>query len=278
MKYREFLSTHLRDVIPRNSVLPSGFHVVGHVALLHLNSDLMRYASILGEVTLSYDHRIESVAVRSGPTEGTERRPAYRVVAGNDNTITMHIENKICFKLDPTRITFSGGNKGERIGIVKRVNVGECIVDMFSCVGQFALHIARRDGVRVFAIEINPEAFKFLIENIRMNKFEDRVFPRLGDCRLVHPNQVANRVVMGYLHNTEEFLPFALDTLVREGGIIHMHRAIAEGSEEETITCITRMCREKGYKPNIDIRKIKHYSPGVKHVVFDINAEPISEA
>jgi tRNA wybutosine-synthesizing protein 2 len=275
MRYREFLRAHLKDIIPESVIFPSGFHVVGHVALVHLNSELMKYASILGEVTLNYDHRLRTVAVRTGPTEGIERRPVYEVVAGSNDTVTVHTENKIRFKFDPIRMTFSGGNKGERISIFKRVKTGECVVDMFSCVGQFALHIAKKDDVRVIAIEINPEAYNFLVENIRMNGLEGRVSAILGDCRVVHPNHIANRVIMGYLHDTEAFLASALDTLVERGGTIHMHRAVKENSMDDIITCITEICRNRGYESKIGIRKIKHYSPGVRHNVFDIDIEPI---
>ena len=263
----------MKDGIPDNLRLPSGFHVVGHVALLHLNPELMKYATSLGKATLDYNHRLKSVAVRTGPTKGIERRPTYKVVAGSKDTVTVHIENKVRFKFDPIRMTFSGGNKGERIGISRRVKPSECVVDMFSCVGQFALHIAKGNDANVIAIEINSEAYEFLVENIVINELEDKVTAVLGDCRVVHPTRVANRVIMGYLHNTEEFLPYALDTLVKEGGAIHMHKALSEKSIGDTITRITDICREYRFVSEIEVRKIKNYSPGVSHVVFDISVE-----
>jgi tRNA wybutosine-synthesizing protein 2 len=273
MRYREFLRTRLKDIIPDTLRLPSGFHVVGHVALLHLNPELMEYAESLGNATLDYDHRLKSVAVRIGPTKGIERRPAYEVIAGSKDTVTIHIENKVRFKLDPIRMTFSGGNKGERIGISRRINPRECVVDMFSCVGQFALHIAKSNDVRVIAIEINSEAYEFLVENIVMNELEHKVTAVLGDCRIVHPTHIANRVIMGYLHDTEEFLPYALATLVDEGGTIHMHNTVSEKSLGDTITRITNICRENGFESEIEVRKIKNYSPGISHFVFDISVE-----
>jgi tRNA wybutosine-synthesizing protein 2 len=273
MRYRKFLQTRLEDTIPDNMKLPSGFHVVGHVALVHLNPELMEYAVPLGEATLDYDHRLKSVAVRTGPTKGIERKPDYKVVAGSKDTVTLHIENKVRFKFDPIRMTFSGGNKGERIGISRSIDAGECVVDMFSCVGQFALHIAKSNDVNVIAIEINSEAYKFLVENIIMNKLEHKVTAVLGDCRLVHPNHVANRVIMGYLHDTEKYLPYALVTLKKSGGIIHMHKAVSERLIKNNITCITNICKEDGYASEIYVRKIKNYSPGISHVVFDISVE-----
>jgi tRNA wybutosine-synthesizing protein 2 len=273
MKYQEFLRDRLKGIIPSNMRLPSGFHVVGHVALVHLNPELLEYAAALGEVTLDYNHKLKSVAIRTGPTKGIERKPAYEVVAGSKDTLTVHTENNIRFKLDPIRMTFSGGNKGERIGISRRINAGECVVDMFSCVGQFALHIAKGNDVNVIAIEINSEAYKFLVENIIMNELEHRVTAVLGDCRIVHPTHVANRIIMGYLHGTEKYLPSALSTLIKDGGIIHMHRAVSEKSLNQIITCITDICKENGFASEIEVRKIKNYSPGVNHVVFDISVE-----
>ena len=271
MKYRDFLRTQLKNQLPDGINLPSGFHIVGHVALVHLNSSLQKHSSLIGEATLTFDDRIKSVAVKTGPTSGEIRSPFYEVVAGNCNTVTTHIENGVHFRLDPIRITFSGGNKRERIDIVNRVEAGEKVVDMFSCVGQFALQIAKSIDALVTAIEINPEAYQFLLENIQLNGLDNRVTAILGDCRDVHPVNYANRVIMGYLHNTELYLPYALDTLIQAGGVIHMHMAIQKNILKKSIIEIIEICKRKGFNSEIQIRKIKNYSPGVDHVVFDIS-------
>jgi len=271
MRYRDFLKAQLKNRIPEGIQLPSGFHVVGHVALVHLNSSLHEYASIIGEATMLFDNRIKSVAIRAGPTSGEKRRPFYEVVAGDCNTVTTHIENGVRFKLDPIRITFSGGNKRERINIANQVESGEKVVDMFSCVGQFALQIAKSKDALVTAIEINPEAYQFLLENIQINNLEGRVTAILGDCREVHPVNCANRIIMGYLHNTDLYLPHALDTLIQEGGVIHLHMSIQKDILDDTISGIEEVCNSKGFESQIRTRKIKNYSPGVDHVVFDID-------
>ena len=274
MRYRDFLKAQLKNQLPEDIQLPSGFHVVGHVALVHLNSSLREYASIIGEATISFDDRIKSVAIRAGPTRGEKRRPFYEVVAGDCNTVTTHIENGVQFKLDPIRITFSGGNKRERINIANQVKPSERVVDMFSCVGQFALQIAKSTDALVTAIEINPEAYQFLLENIQINNLDGRVTAILGDCREVHPVNYANRIIMGYLHNTDLYLPHALDTLIQEGGVIHLHMSIQKDILEDTISGIREICSGKGFKSQIQVRKIKNYSPGVDHVVFDIDVVP----
>jgi len=264
----------LKDHIPENAKLPSGFHVVGHVALVHLDSSLYDYASMIGEATLLFDEKIKSIAIKRGPTTGEIRTPLFEVIAGDCNTVTTHIENGVLFKLDPVKITFSGGNKRERIDIAKQVKQGERVVDMFSCVGQFALQIAKTSESVVTAIEINPVAYKFLLENIRINKLENRVTAILGDCREVYPSNYANRVIMGYLHDTQSYLPYALDTLTKDGGTIHMHMTIQKDLLEQSISEIDSVCRKTGFVSQIEARKIKSYSPNVEHYVFDIQVKP----
>ena len=163
MRYRDFLRTQLKNKLPEGIELPSGFHIIGHVALVNLNSSLLEFASIIGEATILFDDRIKSVAIRTGPTSGEYRHPCYEIIAGDCNTVTTHIENGVQFKLDPLRIIFSGGNKRERINIANQVKPGEKVVDMFSCVGQFALQIAKSTNALVTAIEINLKHINFFL-------------------------------------------------------------------------------------------------------------------
>ena len=270
MRYRDFLRNQLDGLISNDADLPSGFHLVGHVALVHLNFEAMKYASLIGEKTLEYDQRIRSVAVRTGPTEGVTRQPSYELVAGDGNTVTTHVEDRVKFRLDPLRLTFSGGNRKERMRLSKIVKDGERIVDMFSCVGQFTLHIATSADVNVTAIEINQEAFQFLLENIKLNNLENKVKAIFGDCRQVHPERTANRVVMGYLHNTIEFLPSALETLIEEGGTIHMHMNVPESKTEDVMETVEQTCKKHGFYSSTTVQHVKNYSPGIEHLVFDI--------
>lgn len=274
MKYREFLRQSLRDVVPDDLPLPSGYHLVGHVVLLRLHDALMPYAADLGRVTMQYNRRIRSVAVRTGPTRGCMRLPEYAVVAGTTDTVTTHVECGVTYRLDPLRVTFSGGNRSERIGMTGRVLPGETVVDMFACVGQFSLPIARVEGVHVIAIEVNPIAYEFLVENIVLNGNEGIVEPVLGDCRMVHPVNVADRIIMGYLHDTIDYLPHALETLSHRGGHVHMHQAIPTRSIDDIKRRVSDLCVRSGFSAVIGVRRVKTYSEGIGHLVFDIGLLP----
>ncbi len=277
MRYREYLKEQLGKSVPEGIVLPRGYDVVGHVALLTLSFEDSKYISRIGELTLDYDSKVSSVAVRTGPTRGVTRQPSFTLVAGDPDTLTTHTENGVRFRIDPLKLTFSRGNRGERIALPKKVADDEHVVDMFACVGQFGLHIAAKTKAYVTAIEINSDAYKFLQENIVLNKVEDRMTAILGDCREMHPVDVANRIVMGYLHDTIAYLPAALETLIAEGGWIHLHTTIPETEVIAHCNTITTLAHDYGYRATPVPRELKHYSPGIIHYVFDIELRPSND-
>lgn len=275
MQYREYLAQELKHCDLEKNQLPKGFHLVGHVALLHLNFTIADVATEIAEATLRYNSRIRSVAIRTGPTTNEFRKPAYKLIAGDQDTVAMHIENDVKFLLDPLRITFSGGNKRERISLSRIVGPDEFVVDMFACVGQFGIHIAKTAGARVLALEVNPDAYSMLQENIRINHVENRVHAILGDCRETHPSDAADRVIMGYLPGTIDYLPFAMDTLSRKGGVINMHDSLPQKELESYCNTINTMAQDWGFSSDIKTRRIKSYAPSVIHYVFDIVAKPL---
>ncbi|MDF1537341.1 MAG: 50S ribosomal protein L11 methyltransferase [Candidatus Thorarchaeota archaeon] len=274
MRYKEYLRNELDKNNPDNLPLPKGYHLIGHVALLVLNFEDRDFATKVGKCTLGYDSRIRSVAIRTGPTSSDIRKPVYELIAGQSDTLTTHIENNVKFRIDPLRVTFSGGNRRERISLPQFVQSHEYVVDMFACVGQFGLHIAKTAGAKVLAIEMNPEAYSLLEENIRINHVENKMQAVFGDCRKVHPNGVADRIIMGYLPGTIDFLPSALDTLSQEGGTIHIHDSLPENEIGDYCNTINTLASEWGFASVVLPRKIKHYSPGISHYVFDVSVLP----
>ena len=271
MKFQAYLKAHLYDKIPNHICLPNGYHLVGHVALLDVSEQLLPYADILGKIILEYETRIKSVAIKIGPTTGIIRTPNYKLIAGELITNTTHIENGVKFRVDPLRLTFSRGNTKERIEMPLKVRQDEIVIDMFSCVGQFALHIAKKSlASKVIAIEINPVAYKFLLENIILNNLKEKVNPILGDCREIRPNLKANRIIMGYLHDTIDYLPYALDMLTVNGGMVHMHMIVTKEEKSTILDKIENICKNFKFLPKIITRKIKKYAPNIDHLVFDI--------
>jgi len=78
----------------------------------------------------------------------------------------------------------------------------EHVFDMFAGIGYFTLPLAR-GGSRVTATEINPTAFRYLLENAVLNDVGDRVDAYMTDCRDLASEIDADRVIMGYYGSSD---------------------------------------------------------------------------
>lgn len=275
MRYRDFLVQEIGDDLPVGAQLPRGYHVIGHVVLLHIDPSLYGHARRIAEATLRYEKKARTVILWKGPTRGELRRPDYEYIFGDPVTETLHVEAGVQYYTDPLRLTFSGGNRAERIRLPREVSADETVVDMFACVGQFSIPIARRAGARVIAIEINQLAYKYLLKNIRVNNVEEKMEAINADCRSVSMHGVANRVIMGFLHHTDEYLPVAFRLLSDEGGVIHMHQGWPKTRDVgDLFRVIKKTGSMFGHSCELKVRRIKPYAPGVDHVAIDIIAGP----
>ncbi|MCZ7384731.1 MAG: class I SAM-dependent methyltransferase family protein, partial [Candidatus Methanoperedens sp.] len=161
-------------------LLPSGWQVLGNIVIVTLKVELEHRKAEIGEALLSLYLGCRTVLLDRGIT-GQMRQPIREIIAG-ENTETIHRENGCLFKLDAMRIMFSQGNLAEKKRM-SRLGKGEVIVDMFAGIGYFSIPMAvhSKPG-KIFAIEINPEAFGYLKENIRLNKVDGIIEPVAGDC------------------------------------------------------------------------------------------------
>jgi len=251
-------------------LLPAGFNRVGHIAIISLPPQLLPKQ---GEVTraLLGLKGVRTVTLREGVISERYRRPKLKVIAGDPSTETVHRENGCLFKLDVAQVMFSLGNVYERARLPKLVQPSEVVADLFAGVGQFSVPIAKHARPsRIYAVELNPVAYGYLRENIRLNRVGHVVKPLLGDCSTVAPRGVADRVMMGILHVTHRYLPLALEVLKPSGGVIHYHESVP--SELRFERPIRRMFDAAAGR-EVEIlgkRVVKRYAPGVDHVVIDV--------
>jgi tRNA wybutosine-synthesizing protein 2 len=249
------------------SSLPGKWELLGDVAVLRLGPGLEEYES---EIARAYSSilGLKSVLREIGPIEGEYRRPTMKVLLGSD-TVTVHVENHILYKLDASDIMFSSGNQEERLRMAGLKCDSETVVDMFAGIGYFSLPLAVYQKPRqVIACEINPKAYGYLVENIHLNKVESIVKPVLGDNRDLPGEAIADRVIMGYVKTTHEFLPTAL-RLVKDGGTIHYHETCPDELLPERPLQRLRDATRPGTVQILRSKAIKSYAPGVSHVVLD---------
>jgi len=269
------LADHLRDqgwTEREVDRAPSSWAVVGSVVLVE-TGDAPRPAE-LGAALLEIHGGADTVLARKG-IDGPHREPSVEVIAGKGDTETVHREHGTEYALDLSTVMFSPGNKAERARMGEAVSADEQVLDMFAGIGYFTLPMARA-GAAVTAIERNPDAFQFLVENVVRNGVRDSVETYRADCRDVIEQGVAaddefgfDRIVMGH-YDAYEYLDDALSALAA-GGIVHLHEATPEPlSPDRPIDRLEAAGDRADRTVTVrDTRRVKGYSEGVSHVVVD---------
>jgi len=248
-------------------LLPEKWEQLGDVVTLRLPKELDAYERDIGG---AYARALKAKTVLRdvGGISGDYRTPVVKVLSGSD-TVAVHRENGILYKLDASKVMFSSGNVDERIRMATVACDGETVVDMFAGIGYFTLPLAvYQRPKRVISCEVNEVSYGYLVENIALNKVEGKVEPILGDNRDLPGDAFADRVVMGYVKTTHEFLRTAF-RLLKSGGILHYHETCPNDLLPDRPV---RRLRDAARGDRVEVlrfKEVKSYSPGVSHVVVD---------
>lgn len=248
-------------------MLPEKWEQLGDVVTIRLPKELDGYECDVGE---AYAKVLKAKAVLRdiGGIAGSYRTPVVRFLHGSD-PVAVHRENGILYKLDASKVMFSSGNVDERMRMSSIQCDGETVIDMFAGIGYFTLPLAvYQKPKRIISCELNEVSHGYLVENISLNKVSDKVEPILGDNRDLPGDAFADRIVMGYVKTTHEFLQTAF-RMLKSGGVLHYHETCPN---ELLPDRPVRRLRDAAMKNKVEVLKfkeVKSYSPGVSHVVID---------
>ncbi len=252
------------------SLLPRSYQILGKILLLKLKPELYQHKKEIGKAIMDILPYLQSVCLIKEISENT-RKPAVEVIAGS-GTETVHREYGCKFAMDVSQVMFSKGNKNERNRLVQKVKERETIVDMFAGIGYWSVILAKNKQVKVYAIDINPVAIRYLKKNIELNKLSAKITVLKGNC-IDFANLLsgkADRIIVGYLFETEKFLPAALQ-MAKKNCIIHMHRNIEAEKIEELKKKIIRIGEQNNAKIKVlETRKVKSYAPRILHIAADL--------
>ncbi len=203
------------------------FDVVGKIAIIRLRYCSMTKAQIFAKALMSRNRNIKTVLLQASPVMGDLRLRSLVYIGGENTTRTIHKEFGCLFSVDLAKCYFSPRLSYERMRIAKMIEPKEIILNMFAGVGCFSIILAKHaKPCKVFSIDINKTAFKFMKENIRLNRVYDKVLPILGDSREITCNQLqgsADRVLMPLPEKALQYLPYAILALRKSGGWIHCY-------------------------------------------------------
>lgn len=262
------MEDYLQGRIPPEKMdeFKKSFDIIGDVVILEIPDDLEEEKFLIGEAALKFTKR-RSVYRKKSEIKGVIRTRELEHLAGEDQPITIHKEYDSYIMLDVKEVYFSPRLATERKIITDQVQEKEIIIDMFAGVGPFAINIARKHNVQIYAIDINPQAIHYLKKNIVKNKLKGKIYPIEGDVKTVLEDLDvrADRVIMNLPGTAHEFLPIAVEHL-KPGGTLHYYQFSRDFDDA------VKKVLAAAHPHQVEIlnrRKVKSRSPGVWHVAID---------
>ena len=244
----------------------SSFDSIGDIAIVDIPEEVQEKRKEIAHVLLTRPF-IKTVVQKSSRVEGEFRTRTYEYIAGEQKTETVHREYGLKYKVDINTVYFNPRLATERLRIARKVTPGEVVTDMFCGVGPFSIMISKfSEAEKIYAIDVNPEAIRFLKENININNVKN-ITPILGDAKeeIVKTGH-ADRIIMNLPQKAFEFLPEA----VLHGDIIHYYRITSDVQGE--IEQIKSLETKKTLKI-LQFHTVKSYSPDMEMCRIDISTK-----
>jgi tRNA (guanine37-N1)-methyltransferase len=241
---RKRLREKLSEAMPREELqqIYDSFDIIGDIAIFKVAKENTISIEVVAKQIMAVHRSVKIVFVQTSPVSGDFRVRELKLVAGENKTVTKYKEAGCIFGVDVEKCYFSPRLSGERRRIASLIKNGEIVVNMFSGVGCFSILIGKTsDNTKVYSIDVNPTAFSFMEDNVRINRLYNRVIPLLGDSKDIIQNRLqglADRVLMPLPELALKYLPYAIMALKPSGGWIHyydfQHAVGKENPEEKT--------------------------------------------
>jgi tRNA (guanine37-N1)-methyltransferase len=255
-------------------LLPRAYDLIGDIAVLEIPTALHNQRHVIGEAFLQVRPNFVTILGKRGAIKGTLRTREYELLAGIDKTATTHIEYGCKISIDLAKAYFSPRLLEEHNRVAQLVQKNEHVVDMFTGVGPFALHIARKVQANVVAVDINPEAIQLLQSSMTMNRLLGQIEPINQDIReyiaTVQSHQT-DRVIMNHPSGAFDFIPEACH-LLKSGGIVHYYDFMGGEDPEGDLTNKLAESIEDTDRKLKDIsliRRVRDSAPYEYHMVID---------
>jgi len=219
--------------------LPHAMDFVGDIAIIEIPPELNTYKNVIGEAVLKSHKSVRTALAKAGAVSGTYRLREFSIIAGEPKTETVHKEYGCQYYVDLAKVYFSPRLSHEHNRVALLVKEGETVLDLFAGVGPFSILTAKtHENVKVYAIDVNPQAVEFLKKNVRLNRVEGKVHSIFGDAKQIVKQRlsgVADRVIMNLPEKAIEFADAACEAIKPSGGIVHFYSFVNSSNTLENV-------------------------------------------
>ncbi|MFA5303278.1 MAG: class I SAM-dependent methyltransferase family protein [Candidatus Nanoarchaeia archaeon] len=217
MNLKELMKNDL--TIQEVGLLKRSFDQIGSIAQLEIPKELESKVKLIAEKIIETYKNIKTVVKKEDITLGEYRIRPVKILAGEQTTTTLHKENGILMNLDLNKVFFTPRLSGERLRVLDSIKKNDFVADLFCGVGPYAILIAKfSKAKKVLANDLNPDAYKYLIENAKKNKAIMECYNK--DARSFHKLN-ADKVIMNIPKFSESFLKCAFDNCKTGGRVFY---------------------------------------------------------
>ncbi|WP_406661100.1 class I SAM-dependent methyltransferase family protein [Methanolobus sp. ZRKC3] len=246
------------------------FEIVGDIVLIE--SDVPEPEKV-ADAIMTIKPNVKTVLAAISPVEGEFRTRRFKTIAGENRTWTTHKEYGCRYHVDLEKAYFTPRLATERARIVKQINEGETVVDMFAGVGPYSIPIAKNSPAKkVIAIDKNPFAVEFLRKNIELNSVED-IEAIEGDANIEAEKfaAVADHVIMNLPHNAHQFLDAAIKLCAPQATIHYYDITPDDDLFEGAVELIGKAAENAGRSIEIiQERVVRSYAPHQYNVCIEV--------
>jgi tRNA (guanine37-N1)-methyltransferase len=260
------LRDQVRGILPDHALcfLSDHFNVIGEIAILSLPRELAGYAQVIARAVISRRPGIRTVLNKTTRINGCNRTACMEVIVGS-GTVTTHHEYGFSYRLDVGTVFFDPRLASERKRVTDQVHAGERVLVPFGGVGPFVIPAAAHGG-EITVVEQNPEACRWLGENVVLNGVGNRVKILQGDAfdLSLLPVYTCDRAIIP--------TPYGLDRIfdsivpkVKPGGMLHFYTF----KNRNQAAALAREFACNGYEVVV-FRQCGNVAPSVSRWVFDL--------
>ncbi|NPD89603.1 MAG: class I SAM-dependent methyltransferase family protein [Asgard group archaeon] len=267
--------------INQHKYIPKAYDMIGDIVVVDIPEEISDYNNAIGDSLCDLFPSINSVYRKASSVSGKFRIRELELIAGEEKCETVHLEYGIRISVNVCETYFSPRLGDEHKKVADSVKQNECIIDLFTGVGSFPLHIAKNHDSIVYAIDINKNAIECLEKSISMNKLKGTIHPIHSDCReAVKSIPKANRVIMNLPGKSLEFVDVACDVLKPNGILYFYHFTSEKSPKKEIIKELNKELTKSGWKikETIDYRKVRDSAPREIQACLEVTAVPLSES
>ncbi|KAH8304006.1 hypothetical protein KR018_003325 [Drosophila ironensis] len=159
----------LKSVLPAEEEGLTSYSRIGHIVHLNLRDHLLPYKQLIGQVFLDKLPHCRSVVNKAATIDNTYRNFQLELICGEEDYQVETKENGVPFEFDFSKVYWNPRLSTEHERIVKLLNPGDVLYDVFAGVGPFSVPAAKK-RCHVLANDLNPVSFHWLQHNAKRNK------------------------------------------------------------------------------------------------------------